>query len=74
MQMHESTCTFYLTTVYMESYFFILFVKMVYILISIFNQQPLITRLMMKYLMPDPEQEKQKRDAHLRRIRDKCDA
>lgn len=38
-----------------------------------FNQQPLITRLMMKYIMADPEQDTLTRDNHLRRVREKCD-
>ncbi|XP_078374025.1 uncharacterized protein LOC144657534 [Oculina patagonica] len=38
------------------------------------TRDPLITRLMMEYLMPDPELERQRREAHLRRGREKCDA
>lgn len=39
-----------------------------------FNTQPLITRLMIDYIMPDPALDKQKRDNFLREGREKCDA
>ncbi|KAJ7394690.1 hypothetical protein OS493_000515 [Desmophyllum pertusum] len=37
------------------------------------TRDPLITRLMMKYIMADPEQDTLTRDNHLRRVREKCD-
>ena len=36
-------------------------------------QQPLITRLMVEYIMPDPETQKQIRDEHMRIVRQRCD-
>ena len=39
-----------------------------------FNTQPLITRLMIDYIMADPALDKQKRDNFLREGREKCDA
>ncbi|XP_067049037.1 uncharacterized protein [Acropora muricata] len=38
------------------------------------TRDPLITRLMIEYLMPDPETEQQKRNEHLRLMRERCDA
>ncbi|XP_068699573.1 uncharacterized protein [Montipora foliosa] len=38
------------------------------------TRDPLITRLMMDYLMPDPETEQRKRNEHLRLMRERCDA
>ena len=40
----------------------------------VFNTQPLITRLMIDYIMADPALDKQKRDNFLREGREKCDA
>ena len=44
------------------------------VFIFFFNTQPLITRLMIDYIMADPALDKQKRDNFLREGREKCDA
>lgn len=36
-------------------------------------REPLITRLMVEYIMPDPETQKQIRDEHMRIVRQRCD-
>ena len=41
--------------------------------VCVFFQQPLITRLMVEYIMPDPETQKQIRDEHMRIVRQRCD-
>ena len=48
--------------------------KKIFVCSFFFNTQPLITRLMIDYIMPDPALDKQKRDNFLREGREKCDA